>query len=64
MIEREEAYRRADIVIADGWAPANRPIDGPRIRNQVAAIISGSPTPSQRSFKRADEILALLGGRA
>lgn len=62
--EREEAYRRADIVIADGWVPANAPVDAPSVRDQIAAIISGSPTPSPRSFRRADEILALLRGRA
>lgn len=64
MIEREEAYRRADVVIDAGWAPVNHPMPGPNIREQIARVISGSPTPSKRSYTRADEILTLLQGRA
>jgi len=64
MIEREEAYRRADIVIDAGWAPVNDPMPGPDIREQIAQIISGSPTPSKRSYTRADAILEALQGRA
>lgn len=64
MIEREEAYRRADLVIADGWAPANAPLAAADVRDQIAAIVSGAKSPSERSYKKADEILALIGGRA
>lgn len=62
--EREQAYSRADNVIEEGWAPVNAPHPGPRVREQIAQIISGSPTPSKRSYTRADEILAVLQGRA
>jgi hypothetical protein len=63
-IERDEAYRRADQVIADGWALLNAPVTDPDLRAQIAAIVSGAKSPSERAYKKADEILALLGGRA
>lgn len=62
--EREEAFRRADNIIGMGWAPANAPHPGRNVREQIAQIISGSPTPSKRSYTRADEILATIEGRA
>lgn len=64
MIERDEAYRRADLLIADGWAPINTPTTDPDLRARIAAVVSGAKSPSERAYKKADEILAILGGRA
>lgn len=65
IIERDEAIRRADQIIGDGWTPTNTPTpEGADVRARLAAIISGAKSPSERSYKKADEILAFLGGRA